>query len=80
MNRKQKEVVIRIERWPRRAGKKELLKHLNGESLTRQGAIRAKCYECVAGDDFTRCNVLLCPLTQYSPWNSKNDSDRGEEQ
>lgn len=59
----------RVQAWPRRAGKSDLLKHLNGEQLTRAQAIRAKCYECVGGEDIQPCDVTACPLTSFCQWN-----------
>jgi len=60
-----------VETWPRRSGRKEYVKHLRGGRLTRDEAIRAMCYSCVAGEDTDPCKVLVCPLTQYCPRNRK---------
>ena len=53
---------------PRRQGRTLYLKYLRGESLTRGEAIKAKCYECVNGEDFKPCNVITCPLLAYCPY------------
>lgn len=60
--------------WPRRMGKHDYLRFLNGESLTRKEAILAKCYECIAGEDSHPCQVDTCPLIGFCPWNKKADN------
>jgi len=58
-----------IKKWPKKAGKSDYLRFLNGETLTRAAAIRAKCYECVTGEDTLPCIVETCPLTGFCQWN-----------
>lgn len=58
-----------VERWPRRAGKRDLLRFIDGEKLTRSEAIQATCYECTCGESSDPCNVETCPLIQFCPWN-----------
>ena len=67
------QTIKNVESWPRRSGKSELLKHLRGGRLTRDAAIKAKCFECVSGGDEkpAPCEVSQCALTQYCPWNRK---------
>lgn len=65
---------------PRKAGKSEYLRHLNGERLTRDEAIRAKCYECIGGEVTKPCKASTCPLIQYCTWNrsrSVHSEDEG---
>ncbi len=61
-----------ITNWPRRKGKAELSKYLHGESITRQQAISAKCYDCSGGypDGLQPCTVVSCPLYPHSPCNT----------
>ena len=65
--------IKNVERWPRKAGKADLLRHLRGERLTRDEAIRSKCYDCVGGEDTNPCHVVQCALTQYCPWNHSQE-------
>ncbi len=66
--RKQKEKSL--EQLPRRQGRKELARHLQGRKTTPQGAMRAKCYECMgfyidgAGD----CGIQDCPIHPWMPY------------
>ena len=57
-----------VNKWPRKAGKTDYLRFLNGEKLTRAEALKAKCYECVAGEDTQPCLVEYCPLVGYCQW------------
>lgn len=65
------QTIKNMEKWPKKPGKADLLRHLKGECLTRNEAIRAKCYECGGGEDTRPCHVTGCALTQYCPWNRK---------
>ena len=56
-------------KYPKKTGKAYYLKFLKGESLTRNEAIMAKCYECVLGEDTEPCLAETCPLTLYCQWN-----------
>lgn len=56
-------------RYPKKAGKAEYMRFLRGEHLTRDEAIKARCYECVGGEDADPCNVKNCALTLYCQWN-----------
>jgi hypothetical protein len=67
------------EKMPRKQGKAEYLKHLHGKRLTRDEAIRAKCYECVGGEDTSPCTIIHCALTQYCQWNLAEKKRRAEE-
>jgi len=57
-----------VKEWPRKAGKSDYLKFLNGNSLTRAEAIKAKCYECVGGEDTRPCSIDTCPLAGFCQW------------
>lgn len=72
-------LIKSVNSWPRRAGRKELLAHLNGERLTRDEAIRAKCYECVGGEETGPCYVAGCALSQYCPRNRKGSTGGPED-
>lgn len=57
--------------WPKRKGKAELIRYLDGKVLTRASAITAKCYECMGGydeADLKDCEVVSCPLYPYQPY------------
>jgi hypothetical protein len=51
-------------------GKALLNKHLNGERLTRNEAIIAKCYECECGysEGIQKCTITKCPLNPFNPY------------
>ena len=57
------------QKYPKQIGKADYIKFLKGGHLTRDEAIKAKCYECVGGEDTEPCDVPLCPLTLYCQWN-----------
>lgn len=58
---------------PKKSGRAEYIKHLQGERLTRDQAIRAQCYACVSGEDTKPCVEALCSLTHYCQWNKKTE-------
>ena len=68
-----------VKSWPKKSGKSDYLKFLNGEALTRAGAIRAKCYECVNGEDTQPCVVETCPLRNFCQWNKQQGSHNHSE-
>lgn len=72
INRKLKDVKS----WPKKTGKADYLKYLNGERLTRAEAIRATCYECVQGEDTNPCMANTCPLIGYCQWNQDVDTQK----
>jgi len=51
-----------------RKGKKDLIKHLQGKRLTRQQAIRAKCYDCDGMGETGKCDIETCSLMPFSPY------------
>jgi hypothetical protein len=54
-----------------RSGKSELIKHLSGAKITRQQAIKAKCYDCDGYGDSGECELNQCPLFPYSKYAKK---------
>ena len=52
-------------------GKKELLRHLGGETLTPKQMVLAKCYECMGyyADGGIDCGIENCPLYPFMPYN-----------
>ena len=54
-----------------RTGKNQLIKYLKGGRLTRQQAIKAKCYECNGLGESNECDIEECSLYPYSPYKSK---------
>jgi hypothetical protein len=65
-----------IQTAPTSSGKTFLLKHLYGDRLTRDQAIKAKCADCMGYyiDGRTDCELSGCPLYPYMPYKAK---DRG---
>lgn len=57
-----------VTKWPKKAGRSDFLRFLNGEKLTRAQSIKAKCYECSAGEDTQPCLAKYCPLIDYCQW------------
>jgi hypothetical protein len=51
-------------------GKVSLLKHWDGEKLTRKEAMEAMCYSCMGYfiDGRTDCRLKHCPLYDYRPY------------
>jgi hypothetical protein len=54
-------------------GRNEIEKHLAGKRITRNQAIRAKCYECMGGysDGKSDCKMPQCPLYTWMPYRNK---------
>lgn len=61
----------------KRAGQKDLLKHLAGKRLTRTQAIKAKCYDCNGMGEDDTCEMAECPLHPYSPYRTKAKINAG---
>ena len=51
-------------------GRKEIIKHLEGERLYRSEAIKAKCFDCMGNyfDGIVSCEIPACPLFPYNPY------------
>ena len=54
-----------------RAGKREFIKYLRGDRITRQQAIRSKCYDCSGMGEQKECDMEDCSLYPYSPYRVK---------
>lgn len=56
-------------------GKKELIKHLRGNILTRKEAELAKCYDCCGFyvDGKNDCKIPDCPMYFYMPYRDKKE-------
>ena len=65
------ELLQSAKRGKTRAGKRELIKWLEGGKLTWGKAIKAKCYDCSGMGDAKDCNLETCPLLPFSPYNSQ---------
>lgn len=61
---------------PKASGKRELLRHMNGDPITRSQAMAAKCFECCNGfkDGRLDCRIHDCPLYPWMPY-AKQGSD-----
>ena len=57
---------------PRRAGKKELIKHLEGGKISRMQAVKAHCYDCLGMGTSGDCDQESCPLLPFSPFRPRN--------
>lgn len=56
-------------------GKTELLRYLDGKTLTREEAILAMCYDCTGyyAEGRQDCKQSQCPLYQYMPYRGRNN-------
>ena len=59
-------------------GRNELLKYLNGESLTARQSCVAKCYDCMGYGAAGRvdCKIDTCVLYPFMPYSSKPKAKR----
>jgi len=57
-----------VEKMKLRNGRKQYLKFLRGERVTRDEAIKAKCYDCCNGEDFHPCRCSTCALIPFCPY------------
>ena len=62
-----------LETAPASSGKRFLLKHLQGGTLTRSQAIAAKCCDCCGYyvDGKHDCGVPECPLYPFMPYRDR---------
>jgi len=58
-------------------GKKELLRHLYGERITRGESILAKCFDCMGYyiDGKADCLITTCPHYSFMPYRGKQGDD-----
>jgi hypothetical protein len=71
--------IENTQKWPKKAGKADYLRFLKRGRLTRAEAIRAKCYECVAGEDNEPCRASLCPLITYCQWSQSGEGEQSRD-
>lgn len=55
-----------------RKGQKNLINYLQGQRLTRNQAIQAKCYDCDGMGESGICDLDECSLYPYSPFRPKS--------
>jgi hypothetical protein len=69
-----RDALKRLEGIPRKRGRAELIKHVNGQSLSPRNAIFAKCNECMGYymDGSVSCMMPLCPLFPFMPYKPKS--------
>ena len=67
-----------VKRCGRFAGRKELVKHMEGHRLTQRQIILAKCFECMGGyaDGTFDCHIADCSLYSLMPYRGKEPSDQ----
>ena len=70
MNDHIKDMLRSARKGKGRSGKTDLINHLKGIRITRQQAIRAKCFDCDGMGDSGSCELINCPLYPYSPYQS----------
>ena len=57
---------------PRRAGRKELITYLEGGKISRPGAVKAKCYDCLGMGELGECDSEECSLYPFSPYKTRH--------
>lgn len=59
-------------------GKAHLLKHIDGEKLSRKEAMQAKCYDCMGYfiDGRADCQIKYCPMFDYRPFKDRPESKK----
>jgi hypothetical protein len=67
-----KELLESAKSGPRRAGRKELIKYLQGGKINRPGACKAKCFDCSGMGETGDCNIESCPLYPFSPYKTRH--------
>jgi hypothetical protein len=68
---KNTKLIEMIEDMPVAKGKKELLAHLDGKTLTLKQQIISKCYDCMGyyQDGKIDCGISACALYSSMPYN-----------
>jgi len=64
--------ITNIEQYGKTAqGKKEILKHLEGQRLTLKQAVNAHCFDCMGfyADGKQDCKISKCPLHPFMAYN-----------
>jgi hypothetical protein len=60
-----------VKKGIKRQGRKELIGYLEGKRITRNQAIKAKCYDCNGMGESKECDIEGCSLLPYSPYRIK---------
>lgn len=55
-----------VSQQPRRKGRADYLKYLQGKNLNPKQSIAANCFRCNPDGDYCRC--CDCPLLPFSPY------------
>ena len=63
-----KDLLESAKSGPRRAGRKELIKYLEGGKISRPGAVKAKCFDCLGMGETGKCDSKECSLYPFSPF------------
>ncbi len=66
-----------IRRAKPREGRSELLKYLEGSSITKGEAILAKCYDCMGMTNAEYCDMPKCALYKHSQYRGKGANGKG---
>ena len=62
-------------------GRGELIQFLKGFRITRNEAIKAKCYDCMGFYDQAQdkdCNNTTCPLYPYMPYRANGSAPKND--
>jgi len=72
MNRRVEEIKKALQDTMQSAGKTQLMRHLDGKTLTRSQAIYAKCCDCMGYyfDGRGDCKMKHCPLYPFIRYRS----------
>ena len=68
--------IEQVQRCGRFVGRKELIKHLQGNRITQRQIIKAKCFECMGGyaDGTFDCHIPDCALYPMMPYLGKEQT------
>ena len=62
------ELLASAKSGPRRRGRKELIKYLEGGKISRAQAVKAHCFDCCGMGEQGDCDYEACALYPYSPY------------
>jgi hypothetical protein len=70
-----------LETAPASSGKTKLLKYLCGDTLTRDGAIKSHCCDCMGYyvDGKFSCETPMCSLFPFMPYRGKIRKEKDED-
>ncbi len=63
-----KDLLISARSGRKKSGKTTLIKYLTGGRLTRDQAIKAKCYDCDGMGETGQCDIVGCALHPFSSY------------